>query len=105
MALALADSAELDTEPAFRLAWLAPASFALLLAAVLYNQQTQSLATQMGNSGSLVAAALSNQSVAAWVPGSFQPQQNRLPAESLEWTNGRGSSSSVHPASGRAARD
>jgi len=40
---------------------------------------------------------LSNQSAAAYLPGSFQAEQNNLPADAFKWTRGTGSL--VHPAS------
>jgi len=81
--------------PSFRLAWLAPAAMAMFLVCVLFNQHSTAFLTGSGNSGAMVAAALSNQSAAPWIPGTFAAAQNRLPAKSFEWTNGAGSTSST----------
>ena len=75
----------------FRLSWLAPATMALLLICVLFNQRNIPIA--FSNSlqpSSMVAVALSNQNAAAWLPGSFAHDQNSIPAEPIKWTN-RGS--------------
>lgn len=81
--------------PAFRLGWLAPATMALLLSCVLFNQRSASGFYVSADSGPLVAAAMSNHGAATWLPGSFQREQNTLPAGSFGWTNARGSTSSV----------
>ena len=81
--------------PSFRLAWLAPAAMAMLLVCVLFNQHNTAFLTGSSNSGALIAAALSNQSAAPWIPGGYEHAQNRLPAKSFEWTNGTGSTSST----------
>jgi hypothetical protein len=72
----------------FRLSWLAPATMALLLMCVLFNQRNiPSAFSGSMKSGSMVAVALSNQNAAAWLPGSFAHEQNSIPAEPLKWTN------------------
>ncbi len=76
--------------PAFRLRWLAPATVTFLLMCVLVNQRGGPVVSVTGRPGTIAAAALSNQSVAAWLPGSFARDQNGLPAESFEWTNASG---------------
>jgi hypothetical protein len=43
----------------------------------------------------MIAVALSNQNVAPWLPGSFAREQNGLPNETFEWTNGSRSTSSI----------
>jgi hypothetical protein len=45
----------------------------------------------------MAAVALSNQSAAAWLPGSFAHEQNRLPSGSFERTNGRPASRVTFP--------
>jgi hypothetical protein len=84
-----------DAGPAFRLGWLAPAALTVLLIGLQFNQRMGFHAS--GVSGAMVAAALSNQSEAAWLPGSFPHDANSLPAERFEWTNGSGSTSSTRP--------
>src|SRR5579862_4634142 len=81
-------------EPAFRFSWLPPATAALLLLCVLFNQHSSQIISSAG-SNSMVAVALSNQSIAPWLPGSFSREHNGLPNDSFEWTNGSGSSSGI----------
>ena len=80
--------------PGFHLNWLAPATVALLFLCVLFNPRNN--LPQPGSSA-IIAVALSNQSAAAWLPGSFACGQNSLPSETFEWTNGRSSTSSLGP--------
>ena len=80
--------------PPFRLAWLAPATMALLLLCIMYSQRNNPFPASPG-SNTMVAVALSNQSAASWLPGSFANDQNTIPAETFEWTNGSGSSSNA----------
>ncbi len=81
------DASEPDCPP-FRLAWLAPATLALLVLCLLFNQRNNPFPPGPG-SGSMVTAALSNQSGASWLPGSFANAQNTIPAEIFQWTNQR----------------
>jgi hypothetical protein len=73
---------------AFRLGWLAPATITLMLGCVLLNQHNAFVLSQSSTYSPLVAAALSNQSAAAWLPGSFEAAHNSLPVE--RWTNDNG---------------
>jgi hypothetical protein len=78
-----------------RFAFLVPATTALvLLACGWLNQRYGTAEAHSGNSGPLVAMILSNQSAAAYLPASFDHQQNRL-ANVFEWTNGHVYPSSV----------
>jgi hypothetical protein len=87
-------TAERTSEPTFRLSWVPPTLAALLLLCFLFNQHTsQALSTAGANS--LVAVALSNQSIAPWLPGSFSREHNGLPTGTFEWTNGSGSGSGI----------
>ncbi len=88
-------AAVMQTAP-FRLGWFAPATVSLLLACVLFNHHNSFVLSDT-TGGPLVAAALSNQSAAAWLPGSFERSQNSLPVDAFDWTNvsRRGSSSGV----------
>lgn len=83
--------------PAFRFSWLAPATAALMLLCVLFNQRYGPAISGSATPGPLVAMILSNQSAAAYLPGSVQAEQNNLPADAFKWT--RGSSSPRVPAS------
>jgi hypothetical protein len=84
----------------FRLSWLAPATVALLLICLLFNQHNIQALSGASDSGAMVAVALSNQSAAPWLPGSFAHEQNSLPNETFEWTNGNGSTPSISSLSG-----
>ncbi|HZR18294.1 MAG TPA: hypothetical protein VFE51_13460 [Verrucomicrobiae bacterium] len=87
-------SAAPDAVPTFRLGWLPPATAALLLLCVLFNQHSGQAIPSAG-SNSIVAMALSNQSIAPWLPGSFSREHNGLPAGTFEWTNDSRSSSGI----------
>jgi hypothetical protein len=80
-----------QTSPSFRLSWLAPATVALLLIGLLFNQHNIQALSGASESRAIIAVALSNQSIAPWLPGSFARDQNGLPNETFEWTNGSGS--------------
>ena len=74
--------------------WLAPVMAGLFLTCIILNQRNAPMASP--TSAPLIAMILSsNQSAAAYLPGSFQAEQNRLPADTFEWTNGSGSTSSI----------
>src|SRR5437660_11681937 len=67
-----------DASPPFRLSWLAPATAALLLTCVLFNPRNGATLAGSANSAPLVAMIMSNQSAAAYLPGSFKREQNTL---------------------------
>src|SRR5262249_7173224 len=74
--------------------WLAPAMAGLFLTCIILNQRNTPMASPA--TAPLIAMILSsNQSAAAYLPGSFQREQNRLPSDTFEWTNGSGSTSSI----------
>src|SRR5258708_4528578 len=75
--------------------WLAPATAAALLLCVLFNQHFNPGFPTSASASPMVAAALSNQSIAAWLPGSFACDHNRFGGETFEWTNGSRSPSSI----------
>jgi len=80
----------------YRLRWLAPATAALVLLCVIFNQREGGIASGSTNSNPMVAMMiLSNQSVAAYLPSGLQREQNWPPADTFEWTNGNGSTSSM----------
>jgi hypothetical protein len=84
-------------QPSFRLSWLAPAAVALLLMGVLFNQRYGTGLTGAPVSTPMVAMILSNQSAAAYLPGSFQAEQNNLPADAFKWTAVRSASPRLAP--------
>src|SRR3974390_1423421 len=72
--------------PTLGFRWLAPVTAAFVVLCVLMTQRngpSNSLATP---SNTMIAAALSNQFAAGWLPGSVGREQNALPAETFEWT-------------------
>jgi hypothetical protein len=75
--------------------WLAPMTASLALIAVLFSQRTSPAISGTANSTPMVAMILSNQSVAAYLPGSFQRAQNGIRDRTFEWTNVSGSTSSI----------
>jgi hypothetical protein len=77
--------------PSFRFSWLAPATAALMLLCVLFNQRYGPAVSGSATAGPLVAMILSNQSAAAYLPGSVQAEQNNLPADAFKWTRRNGS--------------
>ena len=80
--------------PTLRLVWLAPAAACLVLVCALLSQRNSAGSSTPTSTGSMVAMILSNQSYAAYVPGSFQPEQNAL-RNTFEWTNRSQSTSSM----------
>jgi hypothetical protein len=70
----------------FRVTWLAPVTAALMLMCVLFNQRYGPGLSASASPGPLVAMILSNQSAAAYLPGSFQAEQNNLPADTFNRT-------------------
>ena len=81
-------SAPEDTLFPFRFGWLAPTTVALALMCVLFNQRYGAPSSVPTGAGPMVALILSNQSAAAYLPGSFQAEQNNLPADAFKWTRG-----------------
>ena len=86
-----ASSAPEETLFPFRFGWLAPATVALALMCVLFNQRYGAPSFEPIGAGPMVAMILSNQSAPAYLPGSFQAEQNNLPADAFKWTRGTGS--------------
>ena len=74
----------------FRLTWLAPATAALMLLCVLFNQRYSAALFDSAESAPLVAMILSNQSAAAYLPGSVQAEHNNLPADAFKSPSARG---------------
>jgi hypothetical protein len=80
-------------------AWFVPVTAALLLACIIFNQHAGTAAARATNAP-LVAMIISNSSAAAYLPGSFQHDQNIITANTFEWTNGSRSTSSIRSPSG-----
>lgn len=82
-------------EPPIRLNWLAPAMAALVLLCVLFNQRFSSNTFAESGGTAMTAMILSNQSSAAYLPGSFQGDRNTIPADAFEFTNANAGASRV----------
>ena len=76
----------------FQFGWFAPAAAAILLMGTLFNQHNSAAISGSGHSNEMVAMILSNQN--AYLPATFQSAQNGPRAETFEWTNGSGFTSS-----------
>jgi hypothetical protein len=75
--------------------WLVPATAALLLVCLVLNQHNTPPLTGGVRREPMVAMIMSNQSAISYLPGTFQREQNILLADTFEWTNGSGSTSSI----------
>jgi len=76
--------------------WLAPATGCLLLLFLTFSQQSLGWPRlSASDPGPIVAITLSNQSLAAYFPGSFPYEQTSVPADTFEWTNASRSPSSM----------
>jgi len=82
-----------EPTPFASFAWLAPATACLLLTLGVLVQRNGVTAPTLPDPGVLAAMSLSNQSLAAYLPGSVQHGLNSLRLEPLEWTNGSGATS------------
>ena len=91
------------SRPAKSINWLVPVTACLLFACLILNRQGAANISATQRSGTIVALILSNQSYAAYLPGSFQRSVNRL--DTFEWTNGGYSTSSMHSLSPFKAND
>ena len=56
---------------------------------VLFNQRYVANFSASAGAGPLVAMILSNQSAAAYLPGSVQADHNNLPADAFKWASSR----------------
>jgi hypothetical protein len=86
-----------------RLGWLVPAVAAFLLLCMLLNQRQSKSPGDATNAGHLLAVISNNQS--AYPPLTSAGQQNRPSANTFEWTNGSGSTSSIRSFLGLKARN
>lgn len=83
--------------------WLGPVAACLLFVGIVLSQHAGASFSTGARSDALVAVILSNQSYAAYLPGSFQRTANRL--DTFGWTNRGGSTSSMHSLSPGKAND
>jgi len=81
------------------LPWLAPVTVSLLLLFLTFSARTGGLRLGDAVPEPMMALTLSNQSAAAYLPGSFRGQRKRLAADRLGerfgWTKPAGSPSSM----------
>ncbi|MSU58647.1 MAG: hypothetical protein EXS35_10800 [Pedosphaera sp.] len=89
-------------QPAF-MRVLVPAAACLILTVVALNQPVRDGGAPLGDGPTLMAMSLSNQNYAAYLPGSFQCEANRL--DTFGWTNGGGITSPMHFVSPDPAND
>lgn len=80
---------------ALRWGWVAPATVVLLFGSFLLNQHGNRPTSTTSSPAPIVAMLMSNQSVLAYLPTSPFSEQDRLMAQTLEWTNVRSSTSSI----------
>ena len=85
-------AAKPEPQASFRFAWLAPAAAALMVMGLLFNQHNTAAISGSGRSNEMVAMIISNHYT--YLPASFQRGQNSMVAETFEWTNGSGFTSS-----------
>jgi hypothetical protein len=83
--------------------WLVPATAGLLLLCLVAHPRGGD-GLPRSHSVPMVAMILSNQSSCAYLPGSFKADQNNVPADTFEWTNVSGSTSSIRSLSGPRGR-
>jgi len=67
----------------------------MVLMGLLFSQHASPAISGTSSSAPMVAMILSNQSAAAYLPGSFERAQNGVRNRAFEWTNGSGSTSSI----------
>ena len=91
---------EKEATAPFAFRWLVPATAGLLLLCLVTNPRSGEGLSRSTNGGPMVAMILSNQSSCAYLPGSFRANENSIPADTFEWTNVSGSTSSVRSLSG-----
>jgi hypothetical protein len=82
---------------------LVPAAACLILTVGMLTQSPHDQFDSSIDMAAVSAMSLSNQSYAAYLPGSFQCEANRL--DTFRWTNGGGISSLMHFVSPRKARN
>jgi len=79
--------------PLFQFGWLAPAAACCLAALAVFGSRSNGSLSH-SSASPMVAVILSNQSYAAYLPGSFAREQNSLPKDAFIWTNGSSSPTS-----------
>ncbi len=75
------------------LAWLVPSTICLLMTLLTVSQSPDMALARAPRDSAMIPAALSNQSYAAYLSGSYQPMANRL--DTFGWTTPLGFTSSM----------
>lgn len=88
----LFDTTEVDPGMAAFARWLAPAAACVIFTVMALNHPATTTERAAAESSGLLAMSFSNQHYAAYLPGSFQCEANRL--DTFGWTNGGGFPSS-----------
>ena len=73
--------------PHFRFSWLAPATAVLAMMCVWLSQRYAADSPTSTGTSPMVAMILSNQSAPAFLPGSFQAEQNNVTANAFKWAS------------------
>ena len=97
---AMAESAP----PSFRLSWLPPVAVCVVAMCVLFVQRNPVISAS-GDSGPMMAVIMSNHSASAYLPAATLAGRNGLPADTFEWTNRSGSTSSIGSLAGSRAKN
>jgi hypothetical protein len=93
-------SSEQDHVAPFAFRWLVPATAGFLLLCLVANPRGNQGLSDSSTQGPMVAMIISNQSAIPYLPGSFKADQNNVPADTFEWTNVSGYTSSNGSLSG-----
>ena len=96
-------AAELEP-PTFRLSWLAPVAVCLVAMCALFVQRNPVISAS-GDSGPMMAVIMSNHSASAYLPAATLAGRNGLPADTFEWTNRSGSTSSIGSLAGSRGKN
>ena len=100
------DSAPHPAAPSFRLSWLAPVAVCLVAMCALFTQRSP-VVRGSGDSSPMVAVILSNHSASAYLPANYDSSaaRNNLAADTFEWTNRSGSTSSIRSLAGSRGKN
>ena len=90
--------------PSFRLSWLAPAAVCVVAMCALFVQRNPAISAS-GDSGPMMAVIMSNHSASAYLPAATLAGRNGLPADTFEWTNRSGSTSSIRSLAGSRGKN
>jgi len=99
------DRPETESSPtSFRLSWLAPVAVCVVAMCALFVQRNPVISAS-GDSGPMMAVIMSNHSASAYSPAATLAGRNGLPADTFEWTNRSGSTSSIRSLAGSRGKN